>query len=202
MLQVLRDGEALLDRGRQVRVGVREVGHVGARGAVRDLVKDVEVAGLHIPVGRVDAAVEDELEAAVLRLLRAGVVLVDAQLELLVVLPRGGVLELVRAVADRVLAERLHVVVGRGRQREVRARAEALGEVGDLGAQGDRELGVADDLQTGEVGLHVAAEALDILEEVGRLLTVLQVGGVLPRVHEGGSGDRLAVAELLGRSSA
>ena len=117
---------------------------------------------------------------------------------LLVVLPGALAVEHVRAVADRVLTERLDVLERRLGQREERRVAEAQREVRLGLLELDREGRVVDDLETRQlVDVLVVAEALDRLEEVARELRVVESGTVVPRVDEGLGGDRLAVGEGL-----
>src|SRR5690606_27458930 len=95
--------------------------------------------------------VEDDLESVVRRLTRAVVVRVDREGDALVVLPGTFTVEHVRAVADRVLAERVHVLECRGGKRVVGRVTEAQREVREGLVQRDRELGVADLLETREL---------------------------------------------------
>ena len=88
-----------------VRVDLAVLLERGER-ARRHLVENVEVARLDVGVGSVGATsgVELEHQSAVLRLVDALVVRVGLKRDLLVALP-AGLGQLVRAVADRTLAE-------------------------------------------------------------------------------------------------
>ena len=115
----------------------------------------------------------------------AVVVGVHDEVDLLVVLPGAFAVEHVRAVADRVLTERLDVLEGRLGQREERRVAEAEREVRLGLLELDREGQVVDDLEARELRVLVVAEALDRLEEVARELLVREERAVVPGVDEG-----------------
>ncbi|VXB61652.1 hypothetical protein CURTO8I2_220237 [Curtobacterium sp. 8I-2] len=107
--------------------------------------------------------------------------------------------ELVRAVADRVLTEGLSVLVELRRQRDEGRVAKAGGPVGVGPGQCDGELGVALDLEAGELGVLLLVETLDVVEEVTRALGVAELRCPVPRLGERLGGDLLAVRELLAR---
>ena len=110
--------------------------------------------------------------------------------------------ELVRAVADRLLAEALRVLQGAGGNRDKGGVAEAQRPVGFRLLQFDGERLVVNDLQAGH-GLDGGAfcagfvVALDAFEEAAAELCVLGSGAEVPGVDEGLGRDGLAVRELL-----
>ena len=113
--------------------------------------------------------------------------------------PRG---ELVRAVADRLLAERLEVLVRAGGQRQERHVAHLVVERGVGGGERDLERPVVDDLQAFELRVLVAVlvlqlvVALDRREDRGTHLAVGGVRGERPRLRVRLGGDLLAVGEF------
>ena len=174
------------------------------------LVDDVEVAGEEVVVRRVLVLVDAERDLVDLTAELAvvvGVLLQDGLATLLV----GG--HLVGAGADRLVTEGLRVREEGLRLRGEGGVAQAHLEVGDRLGRLDLERGVVDDLEAGHlvglglgglqravlavrvVGLQVL-EAGDRLEEVGQVLAVRGVGGVVPRVDEALGRDRRAVGEL------
>ncbi len=176
------------------------VGLEGLGGRGRDGVHHVEVAGLDVGVRGLVIGVDLEGHAVVLRHVVALVGVVLDELDLLVVAPG---LELVRTVADRLLAEGLRILVEGFRQRGEGEVADLDGEHGVGLVQVDGELVVVDDLEAFELlvalevlGVLQLVEALDGGEERGALLGVLGVGHVAPRLGEGFGGHRGAVGEL------
>lgn len=176
----------------EVRLDVAELGggHV---------VDEVEVARRQVGVGGVVVGEDLEVDAAVLRLVVARVVVPLAQVH------RGALgvrLDGVRAVPDGLGEPGVVVVVERLGQGDEGGVAEGVGPQGELLGELGGEAQVVDDLQAGQglggggAGLRVdLVVALDVLEEVGVLLVVLQCGAVVPRVDEGVGGDLLAVGE-------
>ena len=200
VLQLGRDGE-LLDDGAGLVVGL--YGGVlleGLGGGGRDGLHHVEGTGLDVGVGGLILGVDLEGHAVVLGDAVALVVGVLHQHDLVVVVPG---LELVRAVADRLLAEGLRILEEGFRQRSECGVADLDGEHGVGTVQVDGEFMVVDDLQALE--LFVALELVSILElvvaldggeEGGAELGVLGVGRVAPCLGEGFGGHRGAVGEL------
>ena len=122
--------------------------------------------------------------------------------------PRVFAVDHVRAVADRELPEGLHVLEGGVGQRVERRVSETQSEVGSRLVQRDREGVVVDLLEAGHVALRaehvvigvrgvtgVVDEALDVLEEVARELSVLSLSAVVPRLDEVVGGDFFTVGE-------
>jgi hypothetical protein len=198
---VERVGEGLDDAGllvdepvAEVALGVREL-------AGGQFVGDVEVAGLEVGVGGVLVRVDLQLDAVVLGLVVARVLVVLHELHRRALVVR---LDLVRAVADGLVEPRGVVVEERLRQRREGRVAEGVGPDGELLRQLDGERPVVHDLQPGELlrarlaalgGRVDLVVALDVLEEAAVDLPVLDVRRVVPGVHEGLGLDRLAVAE-------
>ena len=115
------------------------------------------------------------------------------------------VVQLVRAIGDRLLAEGLRILVeGLGQRGEGRV-ADLNREHGVGLVQVDGEGGVVHDLEAGELLVTLEAILLQIViagdggEEGGALLGVLGVGHVGPGLGEGLSGHRSAVGELPAR---
>ncbi|RPK86426.1 hypothetical protein EES47_20920 [Streptomyces sp. ADI98-12] len=191
------DGRVLLLDG-----AVTEVGLVLRQVLRADLADHVQVAGEDVLVGGLDGGVVLELDALVLGLVRTGVVRVGLDLDELAVRP---LLERVRAVADRLLAERLRVVEEDLGQRGPGGVAELVLEVRDRLVELDGEGGVVHGLQAGHLlGLGLGAltvgvdvlVALDVLEPERVLHLVLDVRGPVPRIDVGLGGDGGAVVEL------
>ncbi|MGX1367674.1 hypothetical protein RKD19_003033 [Streptomyces canus] len=199
-LVVEREGEGLDDAGRGVDVPVAQVALDVLELGGRNVVDEVEVAGHQVGVGGVVVGVDLEGHAAVLGLVAAGVAvpLLQGHLGAL-----GVRLDGVRAVPDRLLHPGRVVGEEGLRERGVGGVAEGVGEGRELLVELDGEGVGAGDLQTREgVGGLLAAVlgvrlvvAVDVAEEVGVLLVVLEGGPVVPGVHEGLGGDLLAVAE-------
>jgi hypothetical protein len=144
----------------------------------------VEVPAEQVRVRGSFARVELDRETAVLRLAATVVGGVDDEVDLLVVLPRALPGKHVRAVADRVLTERGHVLERDGRQRVERRVAQAQREVGECGLQGDCESALVDDLEAGEGAVGVVAEALNVGKEGAAQLFVAEKCTVLPGIGE------------------
>ena len=200
MRQAPRDRERLDGCRRLVDRATGKIRLEGRDRARRDLVENVDVVGEEIRVRRVEAVVHDEVDAGVLRLTVAVVVRVHDGVDADVVLPRAGSVELVRAVADRVLTEGGHVLERDLGQRVVRREAEAIGErrLGLL--EFDGEGGVVHNLQTrhGLCRRNLGGNfvvALDRIEERCLKLSVGGEGAVVPRVDERLRGDGGAVRE-------
>ena len=117
----------------------------------------------------------------------------------MIVLPA---IELVRAVADRLLAELVDVLVGLVRQRQERHVADLVGEGRVRSGKRDLERRVVHRFQTGELGVLVAVlvlqavVSLDRREDRGAHLAVGRVGREGPGLRIGLRGDLLAVGEL------
>lgn len=200
VFQRCRDGEGLAHgAGLAVRLD-RRVGLEGLGSGGRDGVQHVEVAGLDVGVCGLVIGVDLEGHTVVLHHFVALVGVVLDEFDLLVVAPG---LELVRTVADRLLAEGLRILVEGFRQRGESAVADLDGEHGVRLVQVDGELVVVDDLEAFELlvalevlGVLQLVEALDGGEERGALLRVLGVGDVAPGLGEGFGGHWGAVSEL------
>ena len=199
MIEIGRDGEGLAHGTGLVVCHDVGVGLEGLGRGRRDGIHDVEVAGLHVGVGGIGGGVDLEGHAVIVDLDVALVVGVLDQHDLLVVIPAG---ELVRAVADRLLAEGLRVLVERFRQRGEALVTDLDREGGVRLVHGDDEGVVVDDLEAGELLVALQAVllqvviALDGREEGRTLLGVLRVRGVAPRLGEGFGVHRGAVGEL------
>ncbi|MDQ0583258.1 hypothetical protein QF030_005436 [Streptomyces rishiriensis] len=199
LLVVEGEGQGLDDAGGGVQIAVAEVvldvlelgrGHV---------VDEVEVAGQQVGVGGVVVGVDLQGHAAVLRLVVAGVAvpLLQGHLGAL-----GVGVDRVRPVSDRFL-QPVRVVGEEGLgQRGVGGVAQGVGEGGELLLELDGEGPVVHDLEPGEdVGRLRAAGgvgrrvAVDVLEEVGVLLVVLQTRRVVPGGDEGFRRHFFAIAE-------
>ena len=200
MLHVGRNSE-LLNDGTSLVIGLHGgVLFEGLGGRGGNGFHHVEGTGLDVGVGGLILGVDLEGHAVVLRNAIAFVVGVLHQHDLVVVVPG---LELVRAVADRLLAEGLRILEEGFRQRSECGVADLDGEHGVGTVQVDGEFMVVDDLQALE--LFVALELVSILElvvaldggeEGGAELGVLGVGRVAPCLGEGFGGHRGAVGEL------
>ena len=200
MLHIGRNSELLNDGAGLV---VRLDGGVlleGLGGGGRDGLHHVEGTGLDVGVGGLILGVDLEGHAVVLGDAVALVVGVLHQHDLVVVVPR---LELVRAVADRLLAEGLRILEEGFRQRGERGIADLDGEHRIGLVQIDGEFLIIDDLQTLE--LFITLELVSVLqrvialdggEEGGAELGVLGVGRVAPCLGEGFGGHRGAVGKL------
>ncbi|CAM5660111.1 hypothetical protein SGLAM104S_00666 [Streptomyces glaucescens] len=183
-----------------VEVAVAEVASDVAELGGGDVVDQIEDCPAHeVGVGGVVVGVDLEVDAAVLRLVRAGVLLPLAQGHL----GAPGVrLNGVGAVSDRFGQPGVVVVEEGAGQRDVGVVAEGVGEGGPLLGEGDGEGALAGDLQPKErVGALLAllrvdlVVALDVAEEVRVALVVLQGGAVVPGVDEGLRRHFLAIAE-------
>jgi len=197
-----RDGEGL-DDGAVLGVSLDLlVGLEGLGEGSRDGFHHVEVAGLNVTVSGGVVGVDLEGHAVVLGLLVTLIVRVLDEGDFLVVIP---VVQLVRAIGDRLLAEGLRILVeGLGQRGEGRV-ADLNREHGVGLVQVDGEGGVVHDLEAGELLVTFEAILLQIViagdggEEGGALLGVLGVGHVGPGLGEGLSGHRSAVGELPAR---
>lgn len=109
---------------------------------------------------------------------------------------------LVGTVADRLLAERLRILVEGCGQRHVRGVPEHGREGGVRRVQRDDERVVVLDIESAQLRVLVDALllqlviALDGAEERGGDLPVRRVGGVAPRLREGFGGHRRTVSEF------
>src|SRR6476469_8384741 len=199
--QVFRDGDGLVAGVRLVDGAVAEVRLEVLQRAGRDGLQDVQVVGHQVLVRRVVVLVDLERYAGVLGLARAVVVRVRNELDLHVVLP-AAVRELVRTIADRLLAEALRVLQRAGRDRHEGGVTEAQRPVGFRLREFNGEGLVVDDLQAGH-GLDRGAlgaglvVALDALEEAAAELRVLGSRTEVPGVDERLGRDGLAVGDLL-----
>lgn len=155
MRQPQRSVEGLIDRCGPAGSVVAQVALVDRQRARRNRVQDIEIAGQQVGIGGVQIGVELESQTFVTGLAVAVVVGVGHQVDSDVVFPgRPGwaVGEFVRAVADRVAAERGHVPKCGVRQRIKRAVAKAQREVDGRRLKPHGELQVVDHAQPGHGG--------------------------------------------------
>ena len=200
MLHIGRNSE-LLNDGTSLVIGLHGgvlFEGLGGRGGngfhhVKGTRLDVSVSGLILSINL-------EGHAVVLRNAIAFVIGVLHQHNLVVMVPR---LELVRTIANRLLAEGLRILEEGFRQRGKRGIADLDGEHRIGLVQIDGEFLIIDDLQTLE--LFITLELVSVLqlvialdggEEGGAELSVLGIGRVAPRLGEGFGGHRSAVGEL------
>ena len=194
--QVFRDGDGLVAGVRLVDGAVAQVRLEVLQRAGGDGLQDVQVVGQQVLVGGVVVLEDLERHAGVLGLAGTVVVRVRNELDLHVVLP-AAVRQLVRAVADRLLAEALRVLECSGRDRDEGGVAQTQRPVGLRLLQFDGEGLVVNDLQAGH-GLNGRALcaglviALDAFEEAAAELCVLGSSTEVPGVNEGLGRDGLS----------
>src|SRR5699024_3437712 len=126
VLERIRDRHCRIDRTGLVNRLDGFVFFEGGQSTWRDLIADVEYTGLNIGIRCLGIGIELKGDATVLRLAIAVVVRVRLQLGFNVMIPR---FQGIGAVSDRLLAEGIHVLERRLRQREVARIAEAVGKV-------------------------------------------------------------------------
>ena len=194
-----RDGEGL-DNGAGLGVSLDLLVSLEGLGeGGRDGIHHVEVAALNVAVGGGVVGVDLEGHTVVLGLLVTLVVRVLDEGDFLVVVP---VVQLVRAIGDRLLAEGLRILVEGLRQRGKGQVADLDREHGVGLVQVNGEGGVIHDLEAGELLVTLQTISLELIvaldggEEGGALLGVLDVGHVGPGLGEGLGGHRGAVGEL------
>ena len=153
---------------------------------------------MQIRVGGVEIGIHAEADATVLRVAGTGIRVVAAQFNALV---RGPGLQHIRAVANRRLAEGVHVGIRHGWQRQERHVADLVGERGIRMLESHLQRRVIDDLEARQLGVGISLGVLHIVialdrGEDGRAkLPVRRIGGIGPCARVAFGGHCLAVRE-------